>query len=74
MKEIKQKIEDYVSNVLFQHDLSSWRNETNKAIMNKIIAKCMSDLETKDGLLELFENDKQVEYFVRQTILYLVLQ
>ena len=54
------------------HDMSPWRNEGNQKRMDKIIEKCMSDLEASDRLLELLQNDKQIEYFVRQTILYMV--
>lgn len=28
--DIKQKIEAYVSNLLYQHDLAAWRNENNQ--------------------------------------------
>ena len=50
MEEIKKKIEDYVSTLLFLHDMSVKRNETNKTIMKKIVARCMDDLERHDGL------------------------
>ena len=72
MNEIKNKIEDYVSDLLYQHDMSIGRNENNKKIMNRIVDKCMEDLSTHDGLIELLENDNKIEYFVRQTILYMV--
>ncbi len=72
MEKIKKKIEDYVSNLLFQHDMATWRNENNQETMDKIVEKCMKDLKRHDGLLKMLENDKQIEYFVRQTILYMV--
>lgn len=72
MEEIKKKIESYVSNILFLHDMSVGRNENNKKTMERIVAKCMSDLERHEGLLEILKNDRQIEYFVRQTILYMV--
>ena len=70
--EIKKKIEEYVSNLLYQHDMASWRNENNQKRMDRVVAKCMEDLESHNGLLELLQNENQIEYFVRQTILYMV--
>lgn len=72
MEEMKKKIEEYVGIILHMHDMSPWRNEGNQKRMDKIIEKCMSDLEASDRLVELLQNDKQIEYFVRQTILYMV--
>ena len=72
MEEIKKKIEDYVSGLLFQHDMAAWKNENNQKTMDKIVEKCIDDLKRHDGLLEMLENDRQIEYFVRQTILYMV--
>lgn len=68
---IKNYIESYVTNLLFQHDLSKWRNDTNKAIYDKIIEKCFHDLENPE-LVQNIDNKEQVAYFVMQTILYLV--
>ena len=72
MDEIKKKIENYVSNLMFQHDMAPWRNESYKERMDKIVQKCMDDLETHDGLVDLLQHDEQIYYFVRQTILYMV--
>ena len=72
MEEIKKKIEDYVSDLLFRHDMATWRNENNQKTMDKIVEKCMEDLKRHGGLLEMLENNNQIEYFVRQTILYMV--
>lgn len=69
---IRKKIEEYVSNLLYQHDMATWRNDDNQKRMDRIVAKCMKGLESHDGLLELLQNDKQIEYFVKQTILYMV--
>lgn len=71
--EIEEKIRAYVERYLFLHDLAIWRNDTNKKIYEKIVRKCMSDLEDEE-LLGLFTNESQIEYFVRQSILYLVLE
>lgn len=70
---IEKKIRDYVEFILFQHDLDIHRNNTNKKIYEKIVRKCMSDLENEE-LLKLFTNESQIECFVRQTVLYLVLE
>ena len=70
---IEKKIRDYVEFILFQHDLNIYRNDTNKKIYEKIVSKCMDDLENEE-LLKSFTNESQIEYFVRQTILYLVLE
>lgn len=70
---IEKKIRTYVENILFRHDLSIHRNDTNKKIYEKIVSKCMNDLENEE-LFKLFTNESQIEYFVRQTILYLVLE
>ena len=72
MEELKKKIESYVENLLFQHDMSVRRNENNQKTMDKIVARCMSDLKKHKGLAEILQNDRQIEYFVRQTILYMV--
>jgi len=69
---IKEKIENYVEQLLFLHDMSVGRNENNMKTKDRIVARCMSDLEKHKGLAEILQNDKQIEYFVRQTILYMV--
>ena len=51
------KIEKYVSNMLYQHDMADWRNKNNQKRMDRIVAKCMEELESHDGLLELLQND-----------------
>lgn len=70
--EIKEYIETYVAELLHEHDLAVWRNATNKAIYDRIIEKCFSDLESPE-LVQNLDNKNQVKYFVEQTILYLVL-
>ena len=72
MEELKKKIERYVEQLLFLHDMSVGRNENNMKTKDKIVARCMSDLEKHNGLTEILQNDRQIEYFVRQTILYMV--
>lgn len=72
MDQIKKKIESYVCYLLHQHDMSIGRNENNKNAMYRIVAKCIKDLEKHEGLIEALENEKQIEYFVRQTILYMI--
>lgn len=70
--EIKKNIEDYVWDLLYQHDMSPGKNERNKERMNKIVERCMKDLQRHNCLLEILENDTQIKYFVRQTILYML--
>lgn len=72
MDKLRKKIENYVSNLLFLHDMSVGRNENNQKTMDKIVERCMADLERHKGLAEILQNDRQIEYFVRQTILYMV--
>ena len=72
MNELKKKIERYVEQLLFLHDMSVGRNENNMKTKDKIVARCMSDLEKYNGLAEILQNDRQIEYFVRQTILYMI--
>ena len=72
MDKIKKKIENYVSILLFQHDMCIDRNENNKKTMERIVEKCMNDIHNHEGLLEALEHDRQIEYFVRQTILYMI--
>lgn len=72
MEDMKKKIEEYVGVILHMHDMSPWRNEGNQKRMDKIVSKCMSELEASDKLVKLLQNEKQIEYFVRQTILYMV--
>lgn len=69
---IEKKIRNYVEFILFHHDLNIYRNDTNKKIYEKIVSKCMNDLENEE-LLKSFAHESQIEYFVRQTMLYLVL-
>ena len=59
--------------ILQQHDLSVARNSTNKKIFNNIVDKCMDDLKNTE-LRDQFDNDNQVKYFVRQSILYLIVK
>lgn len=67
------KVEKYVRDILQQHDLSVARNSTNKKIFNNIVDKCMDDLKNTE-LRDQFDNDNQVKYFVRQSILYLIVK
>ena len=69
----EKKIKEYVAFVLRQHDMSIYRNDTNRKIYEKIVSKCMIDLKNKE-LLKLFTNESQMQYFVRQTMLYLILK
>lgn len=68
----EKEIKDYVEWILFQHDLSIFRNDTNKKIYDKIITKCVEELKNNAELLNIITNRLQVEYFVRQTMLYLL--
>lgn len=72
MDEIKKKIEKYVEQLLYVHDMSIYRNINNRNTKDRIVTKCMEDLQKNEGLLELLENDSQIKYFVRQTILYMI--
>lgn len=72
MEDIEKKIEEYVCVILHMHDMSPWRNENFQKISDRIVSRCMKELERHNGLAELLKNDKQIEYFVRQTILYMV--
>lgn len=73
LDEVKQEIEEYVEIVLFQHDLNVNRNDTNMRIRNKILSTCLSDLEKHPGVWQSFEHKNAIDYFVRQTILGLVI-
>lgn len=70
---IRSIVEKYVRDILQQHDLSVARNSTNKKIFNNIVDKCMDDLKNTE-LRDQFDNDNQVKYFVRQSILYLIVK
>ena len=70
---VENKIKKYIELFLFEHDMNIHRNDTNKKIYEKIFNKCMSDLENEE-LFKQFTNEYQIHYFVRQTILYLVLE
>lgn len=67
------EVRDYTELILHQHDLDIYRNSTNRKIYDRIVEKCMNDLENQK-LLKLFTNRPQLEYFIRQTILYLILE
>lgn len=70
-EEIVKEIEDYISVLMYCHDLAPWRNDTNKKIKDKIVEKCVADVE-KHNLQRLITNKKQIEAFIIQTILYMV--
>ena len=72
LKTAETKVRDYTEFILHQHDLSIYRNDTNRKIYDKVVEKCMTDLANPE-LLKLFTNAPQLEYFVRQTMLYLIL-
>lgn len=67
------QVRDYIEWLLRQHDLDIHRNDTNRKIYNRIVWKCMTDLANPE-LLKLFTNRQQLEYFVRQTLLYLIVE
>lgn len=69
----EKEIRAYTELILDLHDMNIHRNNTNRKICDKIIEKCMNDL-ANPKLLKLFTNRPQLEYFVRQTVLYLILQ
>lgn len=70
--ELEKKIREYVSALLYQHDMAPWRTEDNQKRLEKIVAKCMRDIELHNGLSDLLKSNNQIEYFVRQTILYMI--
>lgn len=67
------EVREYTELILHQHDLDIYRNSTNRKIYDRIVEKCMNDLANQK-LLKLFTNRPQLEYFVRQTMLYLILE
>ena len=78
LKTAETKVRDYTEFILHQHDLSIYRNDTNRKIYDKVVEKCMTDLANPE-LLKLFkwltimDANEILEYFVRQTMLYLIL-
>ena len=72
LKTAETKVKNYTEFILQQHDLSIYRNDANRKIYDKVVEKCMTDLANPE-LLKLFTNTPQLEYFVRQTMLYLIL-
>mgnify|MGYP003013241414 CR=1 FL=1 len=73
LQKIENEIRKYTSVLLFSHDMNINRNNINRCIYNKIVNICLDTLKNSDELLNEFENEAQVRYFVRQTILYLVI-
>lgn len=62
--------ERYAKQIMRNHDLDINRNNQNRQIFETIMKKCKDDLD--DTLLSYIENEAKLQYFVRQTILYLV--
>lgn len=73
LQKIENEIRKYTSVLLFSHDMNIDRNNINRCIYDKIVNICLDTLKNSDELLNEFENEAQVRYFVRQTILYLVI-
>lgn len=44
LKTAETKVREYVEFILYQHDLSIYRNDTNRKIYDKVVEKCMTDL------------------------------
>lgn len=73
LQKIENEIRKYTSFLLFSHDMNIDRNNIYRCIYDKIVNICLDGLRNSDELLNEFENEAQVRYFVRQTILYLVI-
>lgn len=67
--EVKNIITDYVNHLLYQHDMSVSRNGRNQKIADKIINRCVDDIIP---ILNEFSLKRQIRYFVRQTMLYMI--
>lgn len=69
---IQKMIEDYVWSILYRHDLNVSRNNKNKERQQRIVSRCMKELEENTELLAKIQTKNQVEYYVRQTILLMI--
>lgn len=68
MDEMRQRIDAMVRYVFRQCDLMHWSGA--EARIQKIIKMCMDDIDTHPDLLNELRDDANIEFFVRQTMLY----
>lgn len=67
---IEKEIEDYVYSLLLRYDMSPDRVKKNDEIKDKIVRRCKQKLEEYEDLSSMFDDNSQIHYFVKQTILY----
>lgn len=72
VKKVAEKIKEYANDLLYRHDMSPNRTEENQKRLDKIVTRCIEDIEEHPNLVNLLKSENQIEYFVRQTILYMV--
>lgn len=70
-EKITQEIKEYTVFLLHMHDLDANRNTENRHLYERIVEKCCNDLIP--DVVEQLENKQQIQYFVRQSILYLAM-
>ena len=70
-EKITQEIKEYTVLLLHMHDLDANRNTENRHLYERIVEKCCNDLIP--DVVEQLENKQQIQYFVRQSILYLAM-
>lgn len=69
-KEIKEEIEETISNLFGQYDMRIKGESCQK--MERLLKNCMEDIEKHPHLLNTLKTQKELDFFVIQTMIYML--
>lgn len=67
---MKKRLEDMISYVFGKYDMRT--DVANKTRMEKLLQFCLDDIESHPGLETIFDDNDKLEFFVIQSIIYMM--
>ena len=67
---MKKRLEDMISYVFGKYDMRTGID--NKIRMEKLLQFCLGDIESHPGLEAIFDDNDKLEFFVIQSIIYMM--
>lgn len=67
---MKKRLEDMISYVFGKYDMRTGID--NKTRMEKLLQFCLNDIESHPGLEATFDDNDKLEFFVIQSIIYMM--
>ena len=67
---MKKRLEDMISYVFGKYDMRT--DVSNKTRMEKLLQFCFDDIESHTGIETIFDDNDKLEFFVIQSIIYMM--